>query len=62
MDLFCENVSLMSLTILTKSSILDVKLGCKIAKSFNKSLCEFNIFTSHLVKYLFSFYFIDFCF
>ena len=54
----------MPLTILTKSSILDVKLGCKIAKSFNKSFCEFNIFsfTSHLVKYLFSFYFIDFCF
>ena len=46
--------SLMPLTILTKSSILDVWLGSKIAtKSFNKSFCKFNIFSfgSDLVKY-----------
>ena len=48
--------SLMRLTILTKSSILDVCLWSKNAtKSFNKSFCEFNIFSfsSRLVKYIF---------
>ena len=53
-ELFVKMVnSLMPLTILTKSSILDVWLGSKIAtKSFNKS-CKFNIFSfgSDLVKY-----------
>ena len=56
-ELFVKIVnSLMPLTILTKSSILDVWLGSKNAtKSFNKSFCEFNIFSfsSHLVKYFF---------
>ena len=50
----------MLLTILAKSSILDIWLGSKNAtKSFNKSVCEFNIFrfSSHLVIYsLLSFY------
>ena len=33
-------------------------------KSFNRSFCEFNIFSfsSHLVKYFFSFYFVNFYF
>ena len=61
MELFVKIVNiLMPLTILTKSSILDVWLGSKIAtKSFNKSFCEFNTlsFSSDLVKYFFSFYF-----
>ena len=55
----------MALTILKKSSILDVSPGSKNAtKSFNKSFCEFNIFScsSHLVKYFFSFYFVNFYF
>ena len=57
--------SLMPLTILTKCSILDVRLGCKNAtKSFNTSFSVFNIFSfsSHLVKYFFSFYFVNFFF
>ena len=47
--------SLMLLTILTKSSILDVWLGS--TKSFNKSFFKFNIFkiSSDLVKYFFPF-------
>ena len=60
MELFVKLVnSLMPLTILTKCSILGVWLGCKNAtKSFNRSLCDFNIFSfsSHLFKY-FSFRF-----
>ena len=42
---------------------LDV-LGSKNTKSFNKSFCEFNIssFSSHLVKYVFLFYFVNFYF
>ena len=46
-------LGLMPLTILTKSSILDVWRGSKNAtKSFSKSFCEFNIigFSSDLVK------------
>ena len=57
--------SLKQLNILTKCSILDVWLDCKNeTKSFNKSFCEFNIFSfsSHLVKYFFSFYFANFYF
>ena len=44
MELFVEIInSLMPLTILTKSSILDVWLGSKMAtKSFHKSFCKFN--------------------
>ena len=65
-ELFVKIVnSLIPLTILTMSSILDVWLGSRNAtKSFNKSFCEFNIFSfsSHLVKYLFSFYFCKFLF
>ena len=47
MELFVKIVNiLMPLTILTKSSILDVWLGSKIAtKSFNKSFCKFNSFS-----------------
>ena len=55
MELFVKIVnSLMPLTILTKSSILDVWLASKIVtNSFNKSFCKFNIFGfgSDLVKY-----------
>ena len=60
-ELFVKIVhSLIPLTILTKCSILDVWLACKNAtKSFNKSSCEFNIFSfSYLVKHFFSFYFV----
>ena len=49
-------LGLMPLTIVTKSSILDVWLGSKNAtKSFSKSFCECNIFgfSSDLVKYFF---------
>ena len=57
MELFVKIVnSLMPLTILTKSSILDVWLSSKnTTKSFNKSFCEFNIFnfSGHLVKTVF---------
>ena len=66
MELFVKIVNtLMPLTILTKKSILDVRLGSKNAtKIFNKSFCEFNIFSfsSHLVKYFFSFYCVNFYF
>ena len=55
MELFVKIVnSLILLTILTKSSILDVSLGSKNAtKSFSKSFCEFNIFSfrSHMVPF-----------
>ena len=57
MELFVKIVnSLMLLTILTNSSILDVWLGSNIAtKSFDNSFCELNIFSfsSGLVKYFF---------
>ena len=63
-ELFVKIVnSLMALAIVTKSSISDVWPGSKIAtKSCNKSFCEFNIFSfwSHLVKYSFSTYFVNF--
>ena len=38
--------------------LLDVLRSKNATKSFNKSFCEFNIFSfsSHLVKYVFSFY------
>ena len=66
MELFVKIVnSLLLLTISTKNSILDVWLGSKNAtKSFNKSFCKLNIFSfnSHLVKYFFSFYFVNFYF
>ena len=66
MEFFVKIVnSLMPLTILTKCSILDVRLGCKNAtKSFNTSFSEFNIFSfsGHLVKYFFSFYLVNFYF
>ena len=64
MELFVKIVnSLMPLTILTKRSILDVWLGSEnTTKIFNKSFCEFKIFSfsSHLVKYFFAFYFVNF--
>ena len=56
MKLFVKIVnSLMPLTILTKSSILDFLMGSKNATtSFNKSFLK-------LVKYFFCFYFVNFC-
>ena len=53
----------MPLTILTKSSIVNVWPGSKnVTKSSNKSFCQFNTFnfSSHLVKYFFSFYLVNF--
>ena len=66
MELFVKIVnSLMLLTVLTKNSISDVWSCSKNAtKSSNKSFCEFNILSlrGHLVKYFFSFYFVNFYF